>query len=52
MFKSKKNDADKTLKILSYVATILRIIASVISIIKNLTDWWFLWGVPPSPLLY
>lgn len=38
MFKSKKNDVDKKLKILSYVAIILRIISSVVSIIKNLTD--------------
>ncbi len=38
MSKKKKSDADKSLKILAYIATILRIIAALVSIIKNLTD--------------
>lgn len=38
MSKKKKSDADKPLKVLVYIATILRIIAALISIIKDLAD--------------
>ena len=38
MSKQKKSDADKTLKTLTYIAIILRIIAALVSIIRDLTD--------------
>ncbi len=38
MSRKKKNDADKNLKVLVYIATILRIIAALVNIIKNLTN--------------
>ena len=38
MSKQKKSDADNRLTILVYIATILRIIAALVSIIKDLTS--------------
>lgn len=38
MSNKKKSDADRQLKVLIYIATILRIIAALVSIIKDLTD--------------
>lgn len=38
MSKKEKNDVDKTLKTLTYIAVVLRIIAALVSIIKDLTD--------------
>lgn len=38
MSNKKKSDEDKRLKILVYIATILRIIAALVSIIKDLTN--------------
>lgn len=38
MGNKKKSDADRPLKVLVYIATILRIIAALVSIIKDLTD--------------
>lgn len=38
MSKQKKSDADRPLKVLVYIATILRIIAALVSIIKGLAD--------------
>ncbi len=38
MSKQKKSDADRPLKVLAYIAVILRIIAAPVSIIKDLTD--------------
>ena len=38
MSKQKKSDADKRLTALIYIATILTIIAALVSIIKDLTD--------------
>lgn len=38
MGNKKKSDADKRLTVLVYIATILRIIAALVSIIKDLAD--------------
>lgn len=38
MSKNKKGDANRHLKVLVYIATILRIIAALVSIINELTD--------------
>lgn len=38
MGNKKKSDADRRLKVLVYIATILRIIAALVSIIKDLAD--------------
>ncbi len=38
MSNKRKSDADRQLKILIYIATILRIIAALVSIAKDLTD--------------
>ena len=38
MSNKKKSDADRHLKVLAYIAVILRIIAALVSIIKDLTD--------------
>lgn len=38
MGNKKKSDADRPLKVLVYIATILRIIAALVSIIKDLAD--------------
>lgn len=38
MSRQNKSDADKKLTALVYIATILRIIAALVSIIKDLTD--------------
>ncbi len=38
MSKKNKNNVDKPLKVLAYIATILKIVAALVSIIKNLTD--------------
>ncbi len=38
MGNKKKSDADRPLKVLAYIAVILRIIAALVSIIKGLAD--------------